>query len=164
MNTAAFAKLSLEQAFGLLGAVLKDTPDDQYNFDPPGTANAAAKTHVHIVSAVDFFINSIVGGGTPSWGAFAAEHGLPANPTEIWTHTGAIALDPMREWTNKVNSSALEVVSKLSDGDFDTVKDTPMFGKQTVAFLVQLAALHTNGHTGDIATIKGVQGVKGLPF
>ena len=164
MQTADFAKLSLEQSFNLLKDLLKDTTEEQYNFDPPGTANAAAKSHVHLISAVDFFLNGLVAGGAPAWGPFASANGLPGNPLEIWGHGAPIPLAPMLELQDQVTAAALENVAKLSNDDFDRIVKTPMFGDQSVAFLVQLACLHTNGHAGDIATVKGIQGAKGLPF
>jgi hypothetical protein len=30
--------------------------------------------------------------------------------------------------------------------------------------VLQLLGMHTAGHAGDMATVKGMQGLKGLPF
>ena len=37
-------------------------------------------------------------------------------------------------------------------------------GKRTVADVLCTLVVHSAAHAGDIATLKGMQGVKGLPF
>jgi hypothetical protein len=164
MDAVTYAKRSLSGTFDLLNSSLDGMDEAQYNFNPPGSATSAAKTHVHIVSSVDFFINALAAGGKPSWGEVAQAHGLPANPLEIWKHAGAIPMAAMKDLQKKVFDSALAYVGTLSDSDLDREVDTQFFGKKDVAFLLQLSALHTAGHAGDIAAVKGVQGLKGLPF
>ena len=164
MKTAEYARMSLQESVNLLDSIVADLNDDQYNLDPQGTANSAAKNHVHIVSSIDFFLNGIVGGGAPQWSTFAPASGLPGNPLEIWGHGGRISREATLAYSKDVTAAALDVVSKLSDGDFDREIDTRFFGMKPIAYVVQLAALHTNGHAGDIAAVKGIQGLKGLPF
>lgn len=164
MDAVTYAKKALEQSFGLFNTVADGMTDEQYNMKPAGTANAIAKSHVHAMTAVDFFLNGTVKGGQMLWPAFAKANGLPGNPTEIWGHAGAIALAPMKEYGAKVQASVLEFVGTLSDDDLDREIDTPFFGKQTTAFMIMLAGMHSVGHCGDMSAVKGLQGLKGLPF
>jgi hypothetical protein len=166
MNAAQYAKDNLESCLGLLNACVGGMDDAQYNWKPGGTANIAAKSHVHAVTAVDFFINGIIRGDQAGllWNEFAPKHGLPQNPMGIWTHEGAIAYAAMQEFAKEVQSKAVEFVASLKDEDFDREIETQFFGKKSVAFLVQLAGMHAVGHGGDIAAVKGIQGLKGLPF
>ena len=164
MNAIEYAKSSLEGSLGLVHTVMQGITEEQYNWKPSGNCNSVAKSHVHIVSAVDFFINGLVKGERPAWPAFAEKHGLPANSIEIWKHEATVPLEPMHEYAKQVAKSATEYVGTLSDSDLDRKIETPFFGTQTVAWLVQLAGYHSAGHAGDMATVKGMQGLKGLPF
>ena len=164
MNAVTYAKQGLERTFGLFNQIADGMTPDQYNWAPGGTANAIGKTHVHAMTSVDFFINGILAGSELRWKAFAAEQGLPANPMEIWGFSGDVSLDAMREYSKAVQQSALEHVGGLTDDDLDREVETPFFGKQTAAFMIGLTGIHVMGHGGDISAVKGLQGLKGLPF
>ncbi len=59
-----------------------------------------------------------------------------------------------------------EVASRLQRRfvDLDREIETQFFGRKSAAWLLQLAGVHSVGHGGDIAAVKGMQGLKGLPF
>lgn len=164
MDAVTYAKTALEQTFGLLKPVVDGMDDDQYNFSPPGTSNSIARSHAHLVSALDFFVNNVLRGQPPVWSTFAPEHGLPANPLEIWKHDERVSMKDMLAYQQQILDGVLSYVSTLSEADLDRVVDSRVLGKQTVAFMLQLATMHTAGHAGDISTVKGFQGLKGLPF
>jgi hypothetical protein len=164
MDVVTFARKALEQSFGLFNVVADGMTTEQYNWKPEGTANVIARSHVHAMSSVDFFITGTLQGAPMTWPTFAQANGLPANPTEIWGHTGDIDLAAMKEYQAQVQRSALEYVGSMNDADFDREVETPFFGKKTAAFLIGLTCVHVVGHAGDIAAIKGLQGLKGLPF
>ncbi len=150
--------------FGLVGQCAGGVDDAQYNWKPGGTANSAAKSHVHAISSMDFFINGTVQGKEMLWSPFALKHGLPESPLAVWAYEGTIPVEPMKEYSKSVQDAVLEYVGSLSDADFDREVETQFFGKKSVAWLVQLAGMHAVGHAGDMAAVKGMQGLKGLPF
>ena len=164
MNATAYAKIQLEQGFNLMNGTAQGMDESQYNWKPDGTCNAIAKTHVHALTAIDFFLNFIAQGKAPLWQPVAVATGLPQNSLEIWKFEGKVPLDAIASYGQQVQKSALDYLATLSDGDLDREVDTRVFGKQNVGFLLQLAGMHTVGHTGDIAAVKGMQGLKGLPF
>jgi hypothetical protein len=164
MNTAEYAKSSLEAMLGLVGTCAGGMDDSQYNWKPGGTANSAAKSHVHALTSMDFFINGAVQGKPLLWPEVAAQHNLPANPMEIWGFDGPIPVDPIKEYAANLQAGVLAHIGSLSDADFDREVETQFFGKKSVAFLVSLAGMHAVGHAGDMAAVKGMQGLKGLPF
>lgn len=164
VNGAQYAKLQIEQAFGLLGACAGGMDETQYNWKPGGTANSAATSHVHSLTSADFFVNGAVQGKPLMWPAFAAANGLPSNPMEIWSFAGTIPYAKMQEYAQQVQKSIVEYVDTLTDAELDREVETQFFGKKPVGYLVQLAAMHAVGHGGDIAAVKGMQGIKGLPF
>ncbi|HYM16598.1 MAG TPA: DinB family protein [Dehalococcoidia bacterium] len=164
MNAAGYAKLQLEQAFNLMNAASDGMDETQYNWAPAGTCNSVAKSHVHAASSIDFFINHIAQGKPLAWPEHGPKLGLPANPQEIWSFSGTVPIAPIAEYSRQLQKAALDYVATLQDSDLDRQIDTQFFGKQSLAFIVQLVGLHCAGHTGDISAVKGMQGLKGLPF
>jgi hypothetical protein len=164
VDATAYARLQLEQAFGLLNAVAKDLDGAQYNWKPGGTCNAIARTHAHALTSLDFFLNGVLQGKPTVWQAFATEHALPTNPLEIWTYDGDVSPAAIAGYGVDVRTSALEYVASLSEADLDSEVDTRLFGTRSIAFVLQLAAVHTAAHTGEMAAVKGMQGLKGQPF
>lgn len=164
MKTSQYAKEQLEMAFGLVNSCAGGMDDAQYNFKPAGTANAPSKSHVHAITSMDFFLTGIAQGKPLAWGDFASQHNLPANPMEIWAFEGTVPLAAMNDYAKKVQEGVLAYVGSLSEADFDREVETNFFGKKSVAFLVHLAGIHAVGHAGDMAAVKGFQGLKGLPF
>lgn len=164
MKAVDYAKLQTEQAFGLVKIAADGMDDAQYNLDGPGTCNAAAKSHVHALTSYDFFIMNKAKGGEMLWPAFAAKHGLPPNPMEIWGHNATISGAAMKEYAEQIQKATVAYIATLSDADLDRQVDTQFFGMQSLAFLIQLASMHATGHAGDVAAVKGMQGLKGLPF
>ncbi len=163
MNGVTFAKGQLDQAFGILKLAADGMTDEQYNHNPGGTCNSPAISHVHAVSAVDFFILGTVAGGEMIWPSIAEASGLPANAQEIWSFDRPISLDKIKAYSAQVQKAAGDYIGTLSDDDLDRKLTTP-FGEQTVAFMIQIMSVHLGGHTGDLASAKGMQGLKGLPF
>lgn len=164
MNATTYARQQLEQIFGLVNAAAGGMDDTQYNWEPAGTCNSASKSHVHMLTSLDFFINAKVRGQDLAWSTFAPANGLPANPLEVWNHGGAISQAAVAEYGKGLQQSVLDYVSSLSDADLDREVDTQFFGTKSIAFVLQLAAMHCAGHAGDVSAVKGMQGLKGIPF
>jgi hypothetical protein len=164
MDAITYAKLGLERTFGLFNTIADGMTPEQYNWKPGGTANPVAKTHVHAMTSVDFFITGTLAGAEMRWKTFAPQQGLPANPMEIWGYSGEVSLDALKEYGQAVQTSALDYVASLKDADLDREVETAFFGKQTAAFMIGLTGIHVMGHGGDISAVKGLQGLKGLPF
>jgi hypothetical protein len=164
MDAITFATEQIKQAFGIVEMTANGMTDEQYNLAPAGTANSPAKSHVHALTSMDFFVNGVIGQRPLQWAGFAAEQGLPANPMEIWGYTGTIKLEPMQAYSGKVKEAVLDYVGSLKDSDLDRKIETQFFGTQTAAWIIQLGVVHLTGHAGDVAAIKGIQGLKGLPF
>jgi hypothetical protein len=164
MDASTYARQQLKSAFELFHACAGGMTDEQYNWKPGGTCNVAAKSHVHALSSIDFFVNAVVRAGKPRWGEVAAAHSLPENPLGIWAYDGPIPYEPVDVYGKKLQAEVLDYVESLSDADLDREIDTQFFGRKSVAWLLQLGVNHLVGHGGDIAAVKGMQGLKGLPF
>ena len=164
MNAVTYARTDLESAFGLLNMCAAGMDDAQYNWAPGGTCNTIAKSHVHAVTSIDFFINATIKGGQMLWTPVAQAHSLPQSPLEVWNHEGAIPKAAIDDYAQATQKAALDAIAGFSDSDLDREIDTPFFGTKSVAWLLQLVSTHSTGHGGDIAAVKGMQGLKGLPF
>lgn len=164
MNASQFAKGQLEQVFGLVNLAADGMDNSQYNHDPVGTCNSVAKSHVHALSSGDFFVLQLVKGGPMVWPEFALKHGLPGNPQEIFGYAGDLSVETVKEYGAQVQKAVLDYVATLSEADMDREIETQFFGKQSVGWLLQLLAMHSAGHAGDMSSVKGMQGLKGLPF
>jgi hypothetical protein len=156
--------MQLEAALSLVNTCADGMDEAQYNWDPQGTCNSVAKSHVHALTSADFFINGTIKGGPLLWQSMAASAGLPVNPMEVWAFSGTISLATMKDYAQHLQKAILDYVGTLNEGDLDRVLDTPFFGKKPVAFLLQLSGMHAAGHAGDMSAVKGMQGLKGLPF
>lgn len=164
MNAVEYATQNLRESFGLLNMCAGGMNDEQYNWSPAGTCNPAAKSHIHALTSVEFFVTATVQGGKMQWPEIAAANGLPPNPTQIWSHDKMVPVAVINEYSQLVQKAALDYVASLKDADLDREIETQFFGKKSVAWLLQLAGNHAVGHGGDIAAVKGMQGLKGLPF
>jgi len=164
MNAVTYAKTDLESVFNLFNLCAGGMDEAQFNWSPGGTCNPIAKSYVHAMTSADFFVNGIIRSGELSWPKLAQAHGLPGNPLEIWKHRGTIAMAPMLEYGQTVQKSVLEYAGTLKDDELDREIETQFFGKKSVAWLLQLTGTHALGHGGDMAAVKGLQGLKGLPF
>jgi hypothetical protein len=81
-----------------------------------------------------------------------------------WAKGLKLDLAPFREYAKAVYAATDAYLSTLSDTELERKVQTPI-GEQTLAWaLVALLATHLPQHTGEIAALKGVQGLKGLPF
>ena len=54
--------------------------------------------------------------------------------------------------------------SELPNWDLDSEVDTRFLGTQSVGWMLTFITYHTLIHTGEIAAVKGMQGLKGLPI
>jgi hypothetical protein len=164
MNSALLLSLQLGEALDLLDTVVGDLTPAQYAWQPDGTANPISKLHVHTLTSVDFWANAMGTKTPPLWPKIAEKTGLPANAIKVWETTTPIVLADMLDYANGIRAAALPAIESLSDEALAREVDTPFFGKRDVAFVLRLAASQLSTHTGEIAAIKGLQGLKGLPY
>ena len=74
-------------------------------------------------------------------------------------------LPAFREYAKAVYGATDAYIAALSDADLERKVHTGFIGEQTVAFVVSnILGWHVAEHNGEIAALKGVQGLKGLPF
>lgn len=92
---------------------------------------------------------------------------MPASPdmNPEWGRTVKMDLPSFREYGKAVYTATDAYIASLSDADLERKVDTRLIGEQTVAFVLgTFVAWHVANHCGEIAALKGIQGLKGLPF
>jgi hypothetical protein len=134
----------------------------------PGTCNALGAIYVHAVASEDWFVHGLIGGkptlwDSEGWGAKLGLHKVPVG--EDWGEANAATCDlnTIRAYEQAARQATAAYVAALDDRELNRVVQSP-FGAQPVAGLLAFMAVHTAGHMGEIAALKGAQGLKGLPY
>lgn len=168
MEANLYARAQLVDAHRMLRAVLRDATDAQLAWQPPGNANSAGATYLHLLTAEDGFINRMLRGQSPLWDSegWAARLGVPELPRlGDWSsvHGRTFTLESLAPYQQAVHAASLAYAEALAPADLDRPVD---FLGRTVpaADVLARAVVHTCLHAGEIASLRGAQGVNGLPF
>ncbi len=148
---------------------LQDTTDEQLNWAPPGTANPIGVTLLHTTGGEDLFVQQWLQGKPRLWesGSWSQRIGVEDVPGggRGWEECrqAQLSLAPIMAYQEAVCSATADYISSLAPEDLD--RTIMLFGReQTLADVLILMVNHATGHMGEIAALKGVQGVLGLPF
>lgn len=147
-------------------AMLKDLSEAQFNWAPPGLANSIAATALHVYVAEDIFVQGKLLGQpllfeSQGW---AARLGLSEIP------------DPGNQWA-EVKSKPLDMAAVLAYGqaiwaatscyleamtEAGLEKEVTLGPhKLTAAGLLSVLVRHITCHGGEVAAVKGIQGLQG---
>lgn len=138
---------------------------------PGATIGNIGSVYAHTVFSEDGIIQGMLQGGGPlyhgqGWGK-RLNVPMPASPelAPEWARGVRMDLPPFREYAKAVYAATDAYVARCSDAELDRKLDTGFIGEQTVAFILSnIVGWHVAQHNGEIAALKGVQGLKGLPF
>jgi DinB superfamily len=171
MNGVEVLLASIKFTHGFAATVVGDcTPETLSKRVAGGNVNAIGAILAHAVGSEDFFVQRMmkneplifVSGG---WGAKTGIN-LPDQPQQSPDWTDGVKVDwaTFMPYAQAVFASTESYIAGLSESDLDRVIEAP-FGKQPLgAFLASIGTFHFTEHLGEIAALKGVQGLKGLPF
>jgi hypothetical protein len=153
----------------LSDAVLADTTDEQLNWTPPGLANPIRAPLVHLSVSEDRFIQTIIQGKTTIWESkgWGEKLGLAFGPGARmdWEKTKAttLTLAPVLDYAAAVRAATDAYVATVTPEELE--RTVPFIGgEKPVADVLAQLVIHYSGHIGEIAALKGIQGVKGIPF
>jgi hypothetical protein len=122
------------------------------------------------VYAEDSLVNRRIRGGTSIWerGGWQEKTGVTlAGSSSDPNWAARLVLDRARFklYADAVFAEIEAYVGGLTEAEMNREIETSFLGRQTVGqHLNGLTLHHMSVHTGEIATLKGVQGLKGLPF
>ena len=157
---------ALADAHRLLGIAAQDLSEDIVHWQPQGTANSIASLLAHIVTAEDGGINRLLKGGDSLFnsGCWSRKTGIPQDLAAIWEKSWRLDQAAFEEYRLAVEASAKTYVESINLADLDREIPGGRAPRTAASVLRTFAIHHVIGHAGEISTLKGLQGLKGLPF
>ncbi|HXF63501.1 MAG TPA: DinB family protein [Caldilineaceae bacterium] len=136
-----------------------------------GKAHPIGAEYVHVVTAEDYFIHVILGGGAPLMASsYAGKTGFdqmpPAGDWSDWARQVKVDFEPFRQYAQAVYAATDAYLAGLSDADLARPVDLSVLnlGQQNVGFTLSIILLNAAAHAGEISALKGVNGLRGYPF
>jgi hypothetical protein len=172
VSTQSAVQQQLGMWHGVVDGMVSQCGDTLNKNIDGATITSIASVYAHIVFAEDFIVNGMLQGKTPifhqdGWGD---KLGIaPADPTNPamqpeWGRSVKMDLPKFQEYAKQVFANTDAYLSSVQESDLQQKAQTPI-GEQTKEWVVAvLLGTHLPQHTGEIAALMGVQGMKGLPF
>jgi len=170
MNSQSAVKQQLEFWHGALKDVMGDCGDGLNKQLPGASVTSISSIYAHIVFAEDGIVNGMLLGKPLLYqqDGWEARTGLPfpGMPPSIgdWAKTVKMDFAKFEPYARAVFANTESYLGSVTDSDLMKKTQTPI-GEQTFEWVVvTLLGTHAPQHIGEIAALKGVQGLKGLPF
>ncbi|MCS7002028.1 MAG: DinB family protein [Dehalococcoidia bacterium] len=150
-----------------LSTIMADVTPEQAMFLPPGTANSILMTYRHIVEVVDRFLNKSILGKETIWESERWGEKLQTDEQMRMVRENAdkigVNLSDYHTYAERVFAAANAYMDSLTEAEL--AREIQGFrGPTTVGAMIATALIsHSFTHIGEIAAIKGFQGLKGLP-
>lgn len=165
----------LKSAHTVLEQTMEDVTDEVAHFMPPGTSNPIAGTYAHIVFSEDFFMHSFLMKSKPLMEtSFKDMTGASEiHPTDWqvaypkWLKEVKLDLQQFGKYSKAVFAESEEYVASLKNEDLEKDVDMSAFGmatREAYDFIANLISGHLYSIIGEVAVLKGIQGLKGYPF
>jgi hypothetical protein len=175
MNTVEPVQYSLSFAFQVLDGLVTDVTQEQADWQPPGTANPIGALYWHVIAHADQIAHD--------WGMGQAslrqrdgwqEKVVITRPAtdpedpfgELWAVREGLCVDlaALHDYAQATSQAIQEWVASLRPEDLERTVNTTIgelaMGQMIEAYIVW----HVNVHCGEIAALKGCQGLKGYPW
>jgi len=169
MDTIEFIRQAIEATHGQVDDSMTAMTEEQFNSVPAGTANPISATFLHCLNSEDFFIQKVIQDKPrlwedQGWGEKTAVTNTPGygGNWEEFKHR-TLALEPVLAYQKAVRAATAAYLARLTPAELDRPVKFPG-GDRSVGAMLILLITHTLCHAGEIAVLKGIQGVKGLPY
>lgn len=169
MEATEYIQRQLTSARRVADAAMQETTDEQLNWVPSGTVNSIGAALLHVVAAEDSFIQKMIQARPMLWetGEWAAKIGVPIPPGmgKGWDELKkqSLTLPPLLAYQEAVRAATDAYLADLTPVELDR-QINMMGGQRPVADALSILVVHIAYHSGEIAAVKGMQGLKGLPF
>ena len=169
MSQVAALRMGFQSMHEFLENTVADVTADQAAWQPPGRAHTIAANYAHVVAGEDGVVNGMVRGGAPLLAArFAGKTGISEPPPrgfewDDWAQRVSIELPALREYASAVYAATDEYLASISDADLERQIELGPAGQFSLARFLTIMMGNVAWHTGEIACVKGLQGVKGYP-
>jgi len=158
--------VALNDAHRMGDIALEGLTREVAQYDAGGTTNTIQQLLSHMTIGEDNAINRMLKGGERILEAqgWAAKTAIPTERGAVWGKEWALDLDAFREYRELVKHSAVDYVSNMDLADLDREVEW-MNGTRPAHSVLQVVVIHHMlGHSGEVSALKGLQGLKGLPF
>ena len=172
MNVQSAVRQQLGFWHGALEQMVSDCSQEVLHKNlPEATITSIASIYAHIVFSEDFIVHGWLQGKpilyeAQGWGPKLGVKfpGPPPEMTPEWGRAVRMDLPPFQEYAKAVHAATDAYLAGLPDAELERKVQTPA-GEQPIAWAIAtILGTHAPQHIGEIAALKGVQGLKGLPF
>jgi hypothetical protein len=175
MNTVELIHWSLSFAFETFEELVSDLTQKQAHWQPPGNAIPIGSLYWHTIKYVDYIVHDW-GMGQPSlrqregWEERVIIASPPPDPDDPMLDLRAIRegvkvdLPALHDYAHATAQTLLDWVASLTPEDLERSIPTPVGDYQQGPFLEFFIVWHINTHVGEIAALKGCQGLQGYPW
>jgi hypothetical protein len=170
MNAQEAVRQQLGFWHGIGGSVLGDCGDSLNKRLDNAKVGSISSIYAHMVFGEDGIVNGMIQGKPTLYqeGGWEAKTGVkqPQGPmqNEEWAAAVNMDLATFQDYAKAVFAQTDAFLANLGDADLERKIQGPA-GETTVGwFVVNILATHFPQHLGEIAALKGVHGLKGLPF
>lgn len=169
MRTQDLLRAQYEQAHGILEQVIDDCSPEALAQVAGGTVGSISAIYAHLVYDEDGMIARPAGQDTV-WesGDWAAKTGLDMpgpSQTQEWAQSGPqYDLAAFREYAQAVYAATDDYLANVSDDGLDAKIEAGRGEVPAGTWVGTTSLWHVVSHQGEISALKGVQGLKGLPF
>jgi hypothetical protein len=151
-----------------LGTVDDLTDDAAAATFPAATVGPILPIYAHAVCSEDVIFAAAAGREpvclSPEWAARTGIPGATVVQTPEWAGN-TFNLGGLRAYADAVFAAAVAWLETADDAALDREIDGLRPGSRTTPVnLLRVGLIHISGHGGEIAALKGVLGLKGLPF
>lgn len=165
----------LKNAHKYLAQTMEGVTPEIAHFSPPGTANPIAGIYAHLIFSEDFFVQFFLKKDKSlfetSWKEKTGiSEPQPSDWQEAfpkWLKTVKIEMPNVYEYAKAVFENSETYIASLTDKDLEKDIDMSMFGmgSRKQGDMIHMMILgHVWSIMGEIAVLKGIQGLKGYPF
>jgi hypothetical protein len=170
MNANELLNYAYGNALGILGMVTSDLTQELTDWEPPGTANSVGSLYWHAVAYLDHVVHEWGTGQVPLGYRDGWREKVLLEPPDVPQGQPPVLqgvrvdLAALHEYAKAVQEAGQSWLGQLSEADLDAKIETGV-GELSLGQMIELYVLwHINVHCGEIAALKGCQGVKGYPF
>jgi DinB superfamily len=171
MDAIQVLRADLADAHWLLEQGVSDLSAAHFHWVPPGTANTIAATYAHVIGNEDSFIQATLLGRTPlASGSWHGRNGISlpipqrGNDWFAWSRRVQVDLPAAQSYAEAVYAATDDYLASLSPEQLEQSPDVVLPSAQSLNWLLaNFIILHASLHTGEIAVLRGLQGLVGLP-
>jgi uncharacterized damage-inducible protein DinB len=169
MDVKTYIQQQMANSHHQIDAVMKDITEEQFNWLPPGTINPISAILVHVLRGEDYFVQAILQGKSRYWELqeWGQKIGIqaPPDPGHSWDEfkTIKISVAPVLAYAQAIRDATDAYLANLTPEELD--RQVNFAGHlHPAAEILMILVVHIASHAGEIAAVKGMQGIKGLPF